>query len=270
MSFNETIPLLAADDWWQIAVGLVFFVLYGISQLLGAREEAQKKKARPPRPKPQPPQAPQPGAPAGPPNQADPLRAEVEEFLRRAQGKPAQQQQLAQPKPARPQRQRAAQQQPLGSRPIESRPIEGAQREATSRPSQPARPPQPAEPPARRRPKPQPLQPAQPAQHAQPAQPVDLRRESVVEHVARHVNTRDIKEHTSHLGEEVALADDHLEAHLEEAFSGQLGSLQHRKQEAVEQGPSIAEEIRNLISQPTGMRQMIVANEILRRPEDRW
>ncbi len=247
MSFSETIPLLAAAEWWEIAVGLVFFVLYGIGQFLGAREEAQKKKARPLRPKPQPPQAPQPGAPVGPPNQADPLRAEVEEFLRRAQGKPAGQQQPAQPKPARPQRQRATQQQPL-----EPRPIKGAQREAAKPPSQPV------EPPARMRPKPQPLQ------------PVDLRRESVVEHVAHHVNTLEIKEHTSHLGEEVALADDHLEAHLEEAFSGQLGSLQHREREVAEQGLSIAEEIRNLISQPTGMRQMIVANEILRRPEDRW
>ncbi len=249
MSFSETIPLLAAADWWEIALGLVFFVLYGIGQLLGAREEAQKKKARPLGPKPQ---APQPGAPARPPNQADPLRAEVDEFLRRAQGKPAQQQQPAQPKPARPQRQRAAQQQPLEPRPLESRPIEVLQREAARRPSQPV------EPPARMRPKPHPLQ------------PVDLRRESVVEHVARHVNTLDIKEHTSHLGEEVALADDHLEAHLEEAFSGQLGSLQHREREVAEQGPTIAEEIRNLISQPSGMRQMIVANEILRRPEDRW
>ena len=252
MSFSETIPLLAAADWWEIAVGLIFFVLYGIGQLLGAREEAQKKKARPLRPKPQAPQAPQPGAPARPPNQADPLRAEVEEFLRRAQGKPAGQQPPAQPKPARPQRQRAAQQQPLKPRPLESRPIEVPQREAARGPSQPV------EPPARMRPKPQPLQ------------PVDLRRESVVEHVARHVNTLDIKEHTSHLGEQVALADDHLEAHLEEAFSGQLGSLQHRELEVVEQGPSIAEEIRILLSHPTGMRQMIVANEILRRPEDRW
>ncbi len=248
MSFSETIPLLAAADWWEIAVGLIFFVLYGIGQLMGAREEAQKKKARPLRPKPQAPQAPQPGAPARPPNQADPLRAEVEEFLRRAQGKPAGQQPPAQPKPARPQRQRAAQQQPLESSPIERRPL----REAASLPSQPA------EPPARLRPKPQPLQ------------PVDLRSESVVEHVARHVNTLDIKEHTSRLGEEVALADEKIEAHLEEAFSGQLGSLQHREREVAEQGPTIAEEIRNLISQPSGMRQMIVANEILRRPEDRW
>ena len=249
MSFSESIPLLAAADWWEIAVGLVFFVLYGISQLLGAREQAQKKKARPLRPKPQ---APQPGAPARPPNQADPLRAEVEEFLRRAQGKPARQQQPAQPKPARLQRQRTAQQQPLEPRPIEPRPVERPLREAASRP------PQPAEPLARRRLKPQ------------PPQPVDLRSESVVEHVARHVSTREIAEHTSHLGEEVAQADDHLEAHLQEKFSGQLGSLQHREQEVVEQGPSIAEEIRDLISQPTGMRQLIVANEILRRPEDRW
>ena len=243
MSIIETIPLLADAEWIKILTGVIIFVLYGIGQIISARDEAKKKKVRPPRPKP--PQL-QPGAPAAPPNQADPLRAEVEEFLRRAQGKPAQQP-PAEVKQARPQRQRAARQ-----KPIELRPIERPRREAPERPSQPA------EPPAGRRPKPEPLQ------------PIDLRRESVAGHVARHVSTQDIVEQTSRLGEEVSLADEHMESHLQEAFSGQLGSLQHREREVAEQGLSIGEEIRNLLSQPAGMRQMIVANEILRRPEDRW
>jgi len=45
VSFNETIPLLAAANWLEIGVGLIFFVLYGIGQLLNMREEAKKKKA---------------------------------------------------------------------------------------------------------------------------------------------------------------------------------------------------------------------------------
>ena len=88
--------------------------------------------------------------------------------------------------------------------------------------------------------------------------------------MARHLSTLDIAEQTSHLGEEISQADENLEAHLQEAFSGQLGSLQHREREVADGGPTIAEEIRELISTPTGMRQMIVANEILRRPIDRW
>ncbi len=243
MSFVETIPLFADAEWIKVVFGVIVFILYGIGQIISARDEAQKKKARPARPKPQPPRGPQAGAPAGPPNQADPLRAEVEEFLHRAQGKPAQQQQPAEPRPTRPPRQLPERQQTVERRPL---------RETAQRPLQPAAPP------AKRRPK------------AQPPQPIDLRRESVAGHVARHVSTQDIAEHTSRLGEEVSQADEHLEAHLEEAFSGQLGSLQHREREVVDEGPTIAEEIRNLLSQPAGMRQMIVANEILRRPEDRW
>lgn len=246
MSVIATIPVLVAADWWEIAAGAIFFVLYGLGQLLTAREEAQKKKARKGRPKPQPPK-PQAGAPARPANQADPLRAEVEEFLRRAEGKPAQRQRPAQPKPATTRRQPVAPQKPVETRSI-SRPLS----ETTRQPSQPARP-------TTRSPK-----------TPQPLQPVDLRRESVVEHVARHVSTRNIEEHTSHLGEEVAQADEQLESHLQEAFSHTLGSLQHREQEVVVKGDSIAEELHDLLSQPAGMRQMIVASEILNRPKDRW
>jgi len=245
----EAISLLAAPNWFEIGVGVIFFILYGVGQIMSVREEAKKKKARPPRPQPQ-----RPGAPDAPPNQADPLRAEVEEFLRRAKGKPAQKQQPAEPKPARPQRQR-----PLQEKPRELSPIDRPLREPAKRRPQPAK-----RRPQSERPR------IEVASRTQPESPVDLRQESVSSHVARHVSTEDIVEQTSHLGEEVSLADENMEAHLQEAFSGKLGSLQHVEREVAEEGPTIAEEIRNLISQPAGMRQLIVANEILRRPEDRW
>lgn len=240
MQFPHDITLLAAADWWQILAGLIFFVLYGLGQLLGAREDANKRKARPrpPRP-PRPPQpAGKPRAPGAPANQADPLRAEVEEFLRRAQGKQAEPRQPAKPQAAPPPRQLAPQ-----------RP----KRETRSRPVQPVR--QPPRPPVK------PLQPI----------PVEMREEGVAEHVARHVSTQDITTHTSALGADVAQADERLEAHLEGIFEHKLGSLQHE-----EAGPSkgprttIADEIRQLIRQPKGARQLIIASEILRRPEERW
>jgi hypothetical protein len=93
----------------------------------------------------------------------------------------------------------------------------------------------------------------------------------VAEHVSRHVSTADVTENVSTLGADVALADDRLEARLQETFQHPIGQLQHVEQgPAKDRPPTIAEEIRQLIRQPAGARQLIIANEILRRPEERW
>jgi len=217
--------LIFAANWWEVAAGLIFFVLYSVGQLLAVREEAKRKKAQQRPPRPRPPQADQAEAQPQPPNQADPLRREVEEFLRRAQGKPAESPPAHQLKPAPPKRQR-----------------------------------------------PQRSLQAEPPQKAKPVRRAELRREGVAEHVARHLSAEKIAEHTSHLGETVALADDRLEARLQEKFTHELGSLKRNSSqvEELESSATIAEEVRQLMSQPTGMRQLIVANEILRRPDERW
>ena len=98
----------------------------------------------------------------------------------------------------------------------------------------------------------------------------ELRRENVEQHVARHLSTKEYDERAEHLGERVALADDRLEARLEQTFEHQLGRLSHSEEIVQEVGPSVADEVRELLSKPQGMRQLIVANEILRRPEERW
>lgn len=240
MDIPNDITLVAAADWWEILIGIIFFVLYGLGQLMGARDEG-KKKARQRQPRPARPQQPQPGRPnvgGAPPNQADPLRAEVEEFLRRAQGKQAEPRRQEQPKPAPPPRQMPPR-----------RPI----REEVTRPAQPMR------------------QPPRPPVRTPESEPVELRLEGVAEHVARHVSTQDIAVHTSSLGADVALADDKLEARLQETFQHKIGQLQHREEDAAAQRPkTIAEEIRQLVRQPAGMRQLIIAGEVLRRPEERW
>ncbi len=217
--------LILAADWWEVAAGLIFFILYGVGQLIAGRDEAKRKKEQPRPPRPRPPQAGQAEAQAQPPNQADPLRREVEEFLRRAQGKQVESPSPRQLKPAPTKRQR---------------PQRSLQAEPPKRPKLTER--------------------------------TELRSEGVAEHVARHLSTEQISEHTSHLGETVAQADDRLEAHLQEKFTHQIGSLKSRDPVAEEtvQQATIAEEIKRLMSQPTGMRQLIVASEILRRPEERW
>ena len=81
-------------DIFENVVGILFVIFWVAVQILGGRQEA-KKKPKPPRPRPQ--QGPPVEVPGGvppqqvakQPNQEEALRNEVEEFLRRAQGKPA-------------------------------------------------------------------------------------------------------------------------------------------------------------------------------------
>lgn len=93
-------------------------------------------------------------------------------------------------------------------------------------------------------------------------------RESVQEHVAHHITTKEIASHVTTLGAEVGQADEKLQSHLQEKFQHQLGSLQQKgPTEKKQQRQSTAAEIAQMLRSPTGVRQIIVASEILRRPE---
>jgi hypothetical protein len=95
-------------------------------------------------------------------------------------------------------------------------------------------------------------------------------RVSVQEHVARHISTFDVTQHAATLGSEVSQTDERFQAQLEDRFQHRIGSLVPRQQQAT-QSPrrrnATAVEIANLLRSPQGMRQIIVASEILRRPE---
>jgi hypothetical protein len=95
-------------------------------------------------------------------------------------------------------------------------------------------------------------------------------RVSLQEHVARHISTADVTQHAAALGAEVGLADEKMVAHLQEKFQHRLGALEQREQqpaEAPRRRSAAAAEIAALLRSPQGMRQVIVASEILRRPE---
>jgi len=201
----DSIPLLLAADFWQVVFGLIVFILYSIGQWVSAREQAKKNP-----PKPQRPRRPQRGLEEQEPemlvveqgNQEDALRSEVEDFLRRAQGKPSRQKR-----------------QPL------------------------------------------PLESVQPA--------ANLRQEGVAEHVASHLSSKQMIEHAQRLGDEVGLADEKLELRLHQKFDHQLGNLKREENPAASQQQklSVSEEVIKLLHKPGGMRQLVVAQEILRRPE---
>lgn len=99
---------------------------------------------------------------------------------------------------------------------------------------------------------------------------VEPKRISVQEHVVRSISTADVTQHAATLGAELGQTDERFQAQVQERFQHQIGALEPRQQRTVEPRRSrnrAAAEIANLLKSPNGVRQIIVASEILRRPE---
>jgi hypothetical protein len=95
-------------------------------------------------------------------------------------------------------------------------------------------------------------------------------RVSVQEHVARHMSTADVTEHATTLGTDVSQADERFQSQLQDRFQHQIGSLEPRQQQPTQvtrRRSAAAAEIADLLRSPQGMRQVIIASEVLRRPE---
>ena len=207
--------LIAAADLWEMIMGSLFFILYIIVQLVGNRGEAKKKPKRKPRGRLPQAEAPVPVAP--PRNQEEALRSEVEEFLRRAEGKTAKKKPPAPPQPQR---------QPVKETPFRL------------------------------------------GETKQPVPAPTLRKEGVAEHVTRHISSQDMVEHTAQLGQDIGQTDDRVRLRLHDKFEHRLGTLKHEEiATKIQPKANVAAEIASMLSNPEGMRQLIVANEILRRPE---
>jgi hypothetical protein len=257
-------PVLAANiaDLIEPAIVIILMIMGAASHLLSS-----KPKANPPvRQRPAPP-PPNPGAAGGqggqPMTLEESLRREVEEFMRRAQGR-----EPAPPPKQAPQQapQRLPSQRTPPPRPAASRP--------PARPA-PQRPPErraatssPAEPTVRR------LTDAPGAQTtAQSPTSTAPLGAGVGQHVAEHLGgSQALAAHAQSLGANVATADERMVAHLQQKFTHQVGALQHQgtttQTRAVR--PPAAQALVDLLQQPGGMRQVVLASEILRRPEERW
>ena len=85
------------------------------------------------------------------------------------------------------------------------------------------------------------------------------------------MHAQTVAQHTQNLGVDVALADERMEDHLRERFAHQLGALSPTtKVQRQATGNPAAADLRALLSRPGGASQLIIASEILRRPEERW
>lgn len=132
-------------------------------------------------------------------------------------------------------------------------------------------------------------QPAQQRPRPRLAQPEVVEAEivsaEVVEHVsgyvAQHLSSQQFTERASHLGEETALADDKMEAHLHQKFDHQIGRLApstlDKQSAAATAGAaptvsyiSSSADLANLLRSPQSIRNAIILSEILNRPEHLW
>jgi hypothetical protein len=258
---NGGFPILFAAPWNEIVsvlVGLVFLIIWVINQIADAKKKQDQHQ--------QPRAEEVPLEPVGAPapqagGQADPLRAQVEEFLRRA-GQQAKPPAPTPPRPSAPQEkivvlldesQAAPPRRSLADKMRDSRrpknvppaPIPGKQR----------------------RPQPAPQQP-------RAAKP----RQTVAEHVAERIGTASeaFEQEVADLGSRVKQADAQFDVQLQQKFDQDLGGWSDRKVSTSAE-PSLeanslspGAQVAAMLASPAGVRQAVILNEILRRPTDRW
>lgn len=260
---NDSLQFVLFADLEEILgglVGLVALVLWVLKQISEAGKQVQQPPRGGPQPVPQP-MPPQGGA-AARGQQADPLRNQVEEFLRRAGRGP----QANQPRAGganeidvlvdeepRPERRPLAE--PL--RTIESRPAAAQQQAATPRPIT-----------------------AQKLEQGQPRRSVVPRkRKTLTERAAEREGerARKLAEHAAQLGQRIVAEDAQFDVQLKAKFDHAVGTLTGSAVAEAEQAAMAARmtttpaaQIAAMLASPDGVRQAIVINEILRRPIDRW
>jgi len=90
----------------------------------------------------------------------------------------------------------------------------------------------------------------------------------VTAHVAAHIDhgTRAIGQHAEHLADSLEQTDERVQQRIEQKFEHQVGRLQHQEAVGAVQKMVLAEEIADLLRSPEGMRQLVIAKEILDRP----
>ncbi len=108
----------------------------------------------------------------------------------------------------------------------------------------------------------------------------------VEEHVKKYLDAQEFSRRSQELGEEVAEVDREVGQHLHEVFDHQVSRLEVVPGEAAappeaaepsdlaEASPNMpatfATGLLDLVSSPDSLRQAIILNEILHRPEERW
>lgn len=125
-----------------------------------------------------------------------------------------------------------------------------------------------------------PLAPPKPVEAEVVPEPVG---DEIGRHVKKYIDTGDFQRRSAELGERVASADQAMGQHLQGVFAHDVGQLSRPPGEAGGLSSSavsaaaasdavspLAGSVLRALSQPENVRQAIIINEILRRPEERW
>lgn len=81
------------------------------------------------------------------------------------------------------------------------------------------------------------------------------------------IDTSDFQDRASHMADEVALADDHMDAHIHEVFDHDVGRLEETSKEKKARRAAEANPIIKMIASKQGIQQAVVMAEILQRPK---
>ncbi len=251
-------PILAAD-FTQVAITLVLIFFAAMKALFEANKQPAPKRGPVAPPKlPKDPRPPMPNAPqpvGG--QQADQLRSQVEEFLRRA-GRPPQ---APEPQGQSPQPRPTSEIELLVGdevRPAQARPAIGEKLPSAAKPTRPEK---------------------------QRNGRRSKRRQSVAEHVAEAVaghvaqsvasRSDSLAQKAAQLGQRIVAEDQQFEDKVKAKFDHAIGTLGERATETqtADSSPVVitpAAQIAAMLANPEGVRQAVILNEILRRPSDRW
>jgi predicted flap endonuclease-1-like 5' DNA nuclease len=115
------------------------------------------------------------------------------------------------------------------------------------------------------------------------AEPVERRDfTSVGASVEKHLANRGFTQRAEHLADDIVRADQEMEQHMQKAFGRRVGTLGDETAktsstpvtdvEPVSAAPRspAADTLGNLLSNPQNVKQAVILNEILQRPEHRW
>jgi hypothetical protein len=253
MTFLADYPVLIAADLREIIgalVGLVALVLWVIQRIIEANREMGDKQQGRAAGMPQQAQAVPPGAPRPGGQPADPLRNQVEEFLRRA-GRAPQQNQGGPPRRAPQPAQEI--EVLLDDSALAERPPRVPLRQQESRPAASS---------------------SEPRTVRNPIAP--KKRKSLAERASERAAARseNLARQVSSLGKRVIEEDQQFDVQMKAKFDHTVGTLTAETVSPVELVPAASQtpagQIAALLASPDGVRQAIVLNEILRRPVDRW
>ena len=99
--------------------------------------------------------------------------------------------------------------------------------------------------------------------------------QSVSQHVSKYIDTKDVTSHADTLGDEVALADDKMDARMHKTFDHSVSRLVEQKSSrpATETGKekgrqtTSAQNIFEMLRSPKTIRDAILISEVLKRPD---